>query len=140
MSYDRFEKWRDKCMKVGDKVKCVNAAGKNTLIEGNIYTVENFSKDYAMTYVSVKELPGDEWYIDRFELVTDIIKQPSHYTGRGGIEPLDFVSSNKMDFAEGSVVKYVYRYPFKGGVEDLKKARRYLDKMIERLEGECDEA
>lgn len=66
----------------------------------------------------------------------DIINQPAHYTGRGGIKPLDFITSNKLDFFEGSIVKYVYRYPFKGGVEDLKKARRFLDKMIERLEGE----
>lgn len=64
----------------------------------------------------------------------DVINQPAHYTGRGGIEPIAFVISNNMDFLEGNVIKYVYRYPTKHGVEDLRKARRYLDWLIEREE------
>ena len=52
------------------------------------------------------------------------------YTFRGGIEPLDFIKSNKMGFAEGNVVKYLYRYPFKHGVRDLEKARFYIDLLI----------
>lgn len=58
------------------------------------------------------------------------------YTGRGGIEPIDFIKSNKMSFLEGNVIKYVYRYPFKGGIEALKKARCYLDWLIEEVERE----
>jgi hypothetical protein len=52
------------------------------------------------------------------------------YTFRGGIEPLEFISSNGMNFLEGSVIKYIYRYPEKGGLESLKKARFYLDQLI----------
>ena len=53
------------------------------------------------------------------------------YTFRGGVEPLEFISSNKMTFLEGNVIKYLYRHPFKGGLESLKKARFYLDQIIE---------
>lgn len=57
------------------------------------------------------------------------------YTFRGGIEPMDFIRSNKLDFFEGNVVKYIYRYPHKGGVEALKKAKVYIDQLIMREEG-----
>lgn len=62
------------------------------------------------------------------------IDHPHHYTA-GGIEVFDFIQSWGLDFAEGNVVKYVVRGPFKGNrLKDLKKARWYLNKLIERAE------
>ena len=58
----------------------------------------------------------------------------SRYAARGGIEPIDFIMSNDLSFLEANVVKYVYRYPFKNGIEDLKKARDYLNMLIRREE------
>jgi hypothetical protein len=58
------------------------------------------------------------------------------YTGRGGIEPIDFITTNNFDFLEGNVIKYVARYKHKHGVADLKKARDYLNWLIAREEGE----
>ena len=64
----------------------------------------------------------------------DDINHPNHYTA-GGIEVFDFIQSWGLDFAEGNVVKYVVRGPFKGNrLKDLKKARWYLNKLIERAE------
>lgn len=59
---------------------------------------------------------------------------PSHY--RSGIEPWDAMRAWMSDaefrgFLRGNVIKYLARYPHKGGVEDLRKARHYLDKLIE---------
>lgn len=53
-----------------------------------------------------------------------------HYKG-SAIEPWDFIVANGIGFLEGNVIKYVSRYHVKGGVEDLRKARHYLDKLIE---------
>lgn len=50
------------------------------------------------------------------------------------IQPLEFIVKNDLDFLQGNVVKYVVRYKVKGGIEDLKKARHYLDLMIELME------
>lgn len=62
------------------------------------------------------------------------INHPDHYTV-GGIEVYDFIESWKLDFAIGNVVKYLSRSPYKGKkLEDLKKARWYLNKAIEREE------
>lgn len=60
--------------------------------------------------------------------MSDNIKHPKHYTQ--GIECWDYVHSHKMGFLDGNVIKYVTRYRHKNGIEDLKKARTYLEKLI----------
>jgi hypothetical protein len=53
-----------------------------------------------------------------------------HYRKKA-MQPWDFIAANGLGFFEGNIVKYVSRWRDKGGVEDLKKARHYLDKLIE---------
>lgn len=62
----------------------------------------------------------------------DQIDKPRHYVEGGGIEPLDFIESRGLNYFEGNIVKYVSRYKKKGGVEDLEKARYYLNRLIEQ--------
>lgn len=45
-------------------------------------------------------------------------------------QPIDFILMNGIGFCEGNVIKYVCRWRQKGGMEDLKKARHYLDLLI----------
>jgi len=47
------------------------------------------------------------------------------------IQPAQYIIANDLRFAEGCIVKYVTRWRDKGGVEDLRKARHYLDMLIE---------
>lgn len=51
------------------------------------------------------------------------------------IQPWDAIESWGLGFLDGNVVKYVARHKLKGGVDDLKKARHYLDKLIEKHNG-----
>lgn len=60
----------------------------------------------------------------------------SHYKDMA-IQPAKFIMANNIGFCEGNVIKYVCRYQGKNGVEDLKKARHYLDMKIEELEQEA---
>lgn len=60
----------------------------------------------------------------------DTVK-PAHYTCKG-IQPIDYIENNNMDFNEGNVIKYVTRYKEKNGLEDLKKAMFYLQRLIDR--------
>lgn len=53
-----------------------------------------------------------------------------HYKNMA-MQPMEFIVMNDIPFLEGSVIKYVVRWKFKNGVEDLKKARHYLDILIE---------
>lgn len=67
----------------------------------------------------------------------DNVNQPSHYT-QGGIECIDAIraalGSGFADYCAGNVIKYTWRHKYKNGVEDLKKARVYLNWMIESEE------
>lgn len=53
----------------------------------------------------------------------------SHYQGE--IQCWDFVVSNNLGFLEGNVIKYVSRHHLKNGLQDLRKAQHYLEKLIE---------
>ena len=48
------------------------------------------------------------------------------------IQPSKFVIENKLLFPEGNVIKYICRHPYKGGKEDLEKAKHFIDMIIER--------
>ena len=64
----------------------------------------------------------------------DPIHRPAHYT-QSAVEPIDAIEAWGLGYHLGNVVKYVARYPRKGGVDDLRKARQYLDWEIAALEG-----
>ncbi len=53
-----------------------------------------------------------------------------HYQSKT-IQPWDYISANGLGYFEGNIVKYVSRWRDKGGVEDLRKAAHYLQKLIE---------
>jgi hypothetical protein len=48
------------------------------------------------------------------------------------IQPSKFVIENKLLFPEGNVIKYICRHKYKGGKEDLEKAKHFIDMIIER--------
>lgn len=54
----------------------------------------------------------------------------SHYKGLE-IQVWDFIIENNIPYMEGNIIKYVTRWQDKGGVDDLRKARHYIDKLIE---------
>jgi hypothetical protein len=47
------------------------------------------------------------------------------------IQPVDFIHKNNIPFIEGNIIKYVLRHKSKNGIEDLKKAKHYIDLLIE---------
>jgi len=51
------------------------------------------------------------------------------------IQPVEFIVANDIPFLEGNVIKYILRHKFKGGAEDLKKAKHYIDLMLELYYG-----
>lgn len=63
----------------------------------------------------------------------DVINHPSHYT-RGKIEVIDFIEDQQLPYHLGNVIKYIARAGYKGDkIEDLKKARWYLDRYINEV-------
>ncbi len=47
------------------------------------------------------------------------------------IQPVEYIHKNKIPFIEGCAIKYLTRWRDKGGIEDLKKARHFIDMLIE---------
>ena len=54
----------------------------------------------------------------------------SHYKGMK-IQPVEYIFANGIGYFEGCVIKYVSRWRAKNGLEDLRKARHFLDLLIE---------
>ena len=47
------------------------------------------------------------------------------------IQPVDFIIKNNIGFVEGNIIKYILRFKEKGGVQDLLKAKHYIELLIE---------
>jgi len=62
------------------------------------------------------------------------VEHPSHYN-QGTIEVIDFIEDHRLGFALGNAIKYIARAEHKNDIEDLEKARWYLDREIQRRSG-----
>lgn len=68
--------------------------------------------------------------------MSDEINHPDHYT-QGGIECIECIAASLgydgfLSYCQGNVIKYLWRWRDKGGIQDLKKAKWYLNRMISR--------
>jgi len=82
-----------------------------------------------------KEFSSDEM------IEMDMVNNPPHYSA-GDVECIDAIQASMsvkafQGYLKGNVLKYVWRYENKGGVEDLKKAEWYLTKLTEVLNFEA---
>ena len=51
------------------------------------------------------------------------------------IQPVEFIIKNNIGFVEGNIIKYVLRFKEKGGVQDLEKAKHYIELLIDSSKG-----
>jgi len=61
--------------------------------------------------------------------IDDPVNSPKHYT-QGNMEVITAIEGMALDYHQGNVVKYVSRYRYKNGIEDLRKAKWYIDRLI----------
>jgi len=59
------------------------------------------------------------------------VQTGGHHYVMKAIQPWDFIIANNLGYLEGNIIKYVTRHKEKGGIEDLKKAQHYLQKLME---------
>jgi hypothetical protein len=60
--------------------------------------------------------------------MTDAI-DPHHYNSKG-VQPIEYIMANQLDFCEGAVIKYVTRHKEKNGAEDIKKAIKFCEFIL----------
>lgn len=72
----------------------------------------------------------------------DMVNSPPHYNA-SGIECIDAISAALGEgyefYLQGNIMKYLWRYRYKNGMQDLEKAHWYLDKLMTEVEGLYDD-
>jgi hypothetical protein len=117
---------------LGNKDKIDEATGLITASKPNLNKIEACALPFVDDNTSREELD-----MLRRPLEKEEVTNPKHYNERK-MEPLDYIIANELDFLEGNIVKYITRYTYKGGVNDLLKARTYLEKLIDRERNKND--
>ena len=84
-----------------------------------------------------------EWDEMQEVKASDLVNHPPHYN-QAGIECIEAIRAATGDgyeyYLQGNIMKYLWRYRYKNGTEDLEKAQWYLSKLIEEVEGCYDES
>jgi hypothetical protein len=129
---------------------CITCTGYSNYVKGNVYMTSQASKP-------LKEAIDDWFYdtngISSGDMHFDVVNKPKHYMlfPEQGIEVRDVIAKLvvKMDDANlvyrpmatsdyTQMMQYLMRFMDKNGVEDLKKAKWYLDKLIQAYDDESD--
>lgn len=93
----------------------------------------DMNRDTLKQYIEEQQQERIESYKQQAQLGAKANAQQvggAHYAVKA-IQPWDYIVANNLGYLEGNIVKYVSRWKDKGGVEDLKKAQHYLQKLIE---------
>lgn len=73
--------------------------------------------------------------VERMETSKENVHHPEHYGGEGNVyEAINVIEAYNMGFLDGNVLKYLLRHRKKNGLEDLKKAKWYLERLISQWE------
>lgn len=107
----------------------------------NLWNYPNYMNDKAMSLAGldpatekklawIREQEAKNCAVKATSGINEIQYGGSHYKNKA-IQPWDYVVANNLGYLEGSIIKYVSRWKDKNGVEDLLKARHFLDKLIE---------
>jgi ribosomal protein L24 len=124
--------------KAGDEVKIIRGfdAGSSGIvlaeqISDGCYMVRLIPRIDGKARTAVAEEEIEFAKVPTCETPNDPINRPAHYT-TGKIECIDLIEAagNLEGFCIGNTMKYLYRWKHKNGIEDLKKARWYLDRFI----------
>jgi hypothetical protein len=106
------------------------------IVECTKYTIGNITFS-GIVRVGNKEKDKDEqsdYFLvctfDEYNLLKNDQVGGSHYKDLK-IQPTEFIHANNIPFVEGNIIKYVVRHRSKNGIEDLKKARHYIDLLIQ---------
>ena len=107
----------------GDGASCWRISPKNDPYERDNWYAEEDLK--LMESPTLSDKPSDN------------VNHPTHYN-ESGIECIEAIRASLGDefpaYCKGNVMKYLWRYQYKNGIEDLKKAQVYLNWMVEYLE------
>ena len=104
------------------------------MLEKNCDNCKNYN-----TYFDCSQCEDfDEW--EKAEEKEDLVNHPKHYT-QGKYEVIDIIMEAVKDLPPeqavcvGHIIRYIMRYKYKNGLQDVKKCKWYIDKLINLMEG-----
>lgn len=116
-----------KAYRVGDRVIVTAMFDGDTTLQviDQKGSCANFDRDY---FVLASEYSAAENLKEQTAL--DIQHGGQHYKGMK-IQPVEFIHANNIGYMEGNAIKYLCRWQMKNGLEDLNKAKHYIELLIE---------
>lgn len=102
-----------------------------------LFDDESGPEDYAaiISYINREIHFLEEQGFRPYAARGDMVVRPRHYD-LFAIEPTFFNMEYSVDWCRGNALKYLCRYRHKNGVEDLRKAARYIEMFIKFLDGD----
>lgn len=134
--------------KVGDIVEVVNNNSLHGFAHGQIVEIVSIIKLPSEGYGYKAKDEKDTWLVVEGDISDrtfdppsqkpDMVNSPAHY-GNGKIECIEYIedfltTEEYVGYLRGNIAKYLHRFRYKNGVEDLKKAEWYLNRLSEVME------
>ena len=113
-------------------VECISD-NSSWLTKGKIYEIK-YEGDYYVKVIN----DAEELHLYPYSVFRKLTNQEAVFSNKikptyygTGIDVIEFCLRNNLTFMQGNVIKYVTRYKSKNGIEDLEKAKEYIDRLIE---------
>lgn len=129
--------------KVGDKVKIRKDLNVDFCYDGIHPNGDFIGKEVIIDIIIDKKTFKSDGVWFSFKMIQDKIEDkvnhPDHYKGNKGIETIDYIENIMSEeafegYLVGNITKYISRFDKKNGLEDIKKAQWYINKLIEKME------
>ena len=132
--------------KVGDVLAVVDNQSGHGFAKGELVEITVIADDHY----TATDSTGEWWAVIDEDLSptytdskSDMVNSPKHYAGQGSIECIEYIedfltTEEYIGYLRGNIAKYLHRFRYKNGLEDLKKAEWYLKRLSEVVEDqEC---
>jgi Protein of unknwon function (DUF3310) len=132
--------------KVGDVVEIVDKINGHGFAIGELVEIIKVYRDGG-SYDAMND-GGDWWAVEESEISDvgftiptqdepDMVNSPAHY-GTGSIECIEYIedfltTEEYIGYLRGNIAKYLHRFRYKNGIEDLRKAEWYLNRLSQAM-------
>jgi len=97
-----------------------------------VHKYPNGYTEHLVIEIPVEDSYDDDAVVNTLDDSFVVQEKDPHYH-KCKIEPIDYILANNLGFCEGNIVKYITRYKDKGGKDDLRKIKVYVDYLIDKL-------
>lgn len=116
--------------KEGDKVRRINTPYRDMDV-GGIGVVESAGDTWVKVVGQARSGAIKNYELAPSPSALETQVGGAHYK-KLKIQPVEYIMANNIPYMEGNVVKYVTRWRDKAGVQDLEKAKHYIEMLIEQ--------